>query len=128
MTKIEWVRNADGSLGKTWNPIVGCSIVSPGCTNCYAMRMAARLDAMGMEKARPSVEAASRTPANVWRVNAVLVVRARNRRFATIHISPIPISMTETIMPGDEVGGWSQYDVCSRFSNSTVRKCNRGAA
>jgi protein gp37 len=42
MTKIEW---AD----KTWNPIVGCSVVSPGCTHCYAMRMAARLERMGTE-------------------------------------------------------------------------------
>jgi len=24
----------------TWNPIVGCTIVSPGCTNCYAMKWA----------------------------------------------------------------------------------------
>lgn len=39
-TSIEWTE-------ATWNPIVGCSIVSPGCTNCYAMTMAARLDAMG---------------------------------------------------------------------------------
>lgn len=39
MTKIEWTE-------ATWNPIVGCSIVSPGCTNCYAMKMAARLEAM----------------------------------------------------------------------------------
>lgn len=31
----------------TWNPTVGCTIVSPGCTNCYAMAMAARLAAMG---------------------------------------------------------------------------------
>lgn len=31
----------------TWNPIVGCSIVSPGCTNCYAMKMAARIETMG---------------------------------------------------------------------------------
>lgn len=37
---IEWT-------DATWNPIVGCSLVSPGCTNCYAMRMAARLEAMG---------------------------------------------------------------------------------
>ena len=34
----------------TWNPVVGCSIASAGCTNCYAMRMAARLEAMGMPK------------------------------------------------------------------------------
>ena len=34
----------------TWNPVVGCSIESSGCTNCYAMRMAARLQAMGSPK------------------------------------------------------------------------------
>jgi protein gp37 len=38
-TGIEWT-------DATWNPIVGCSVVSPGCTNCYAMRMAARIEAM----------------------------------------------------------------------------------
>jgi len=37
---IEWT-------DATWNPVSGCMIVSPGCTNCYAMRMAARLQAMG---------------------------------------------------------------------------------
>jgi protein gp37 len=36
---IEWT-------DATWNPIVGCSIVSPGCTNCYAMKMAARIEKM----------------------------------------------------------------------------------
>ena len=41
-SKIEWT-------DATWNPIVGCSIVSPGCTNCYAQRMAARLEAIGIE-------------------------------------------------------------------------------
>jgi protein gp37 len=30
----------------TWNPVAGCNIASAGCTNCYAMRMAARLEAM----------------------------------------------------------------------------------
>lgn len=39
-TAIEWTE-------RTWNPIVGCSIVSPGCTNCYAMKMADRLEHMG---------------------------------------------------------------------------------
>lgn len=40
---IEWTE-------ATWNPIGGCKVLSPGCTNCYAMRMAARLQAMGMAK------------------------------------------------------------------------------
>lgn len=39
MTDIEWT-------DETWNPVVGCSVVSPGCTNCYAMRKAWRLGAM----------------------------------------------------------------------------------
>ena len=30
----------------TWNPLVGCGVVSPGCTNCYAMREAGRRLAM----------------------------------------------------------------------------------
>lgn len=40
---IEWT-------DATWNPVAGCSIASSGCTNCYAMRMAARLEAMGVDK------------------------------------------------------------------------------
>lgn len=42
MTEIEWT-HAPGFKGETWNPVVGCSVISAGCTNCYAMRMAARL-------------------------------------------------------------------------------------
>jgi protein gp37 len=42
-TKIEWVRNADGSQGKTWNPVVGCARVSEGCAHCYAERRARML-------------------------------------------------------------------------------------
>ncbi len=32
-SKIQWT-------DATWNPITGCSVVSPGCTNCYAMKLA----------------------------------------------------------------------------------------
>ena len=44
-TSIEWT-------DATWNPVAGCTIMTAGCSNCYAMRMAARLDAMGVEKYR----------------------------------------------------------------------------
>ena len=39
-SKIEWTDS-------TWNPITGCTKISPGCKNCYAERMAKRLQAMG---------------------------------------------------------------------------------
>ncbi|MEQ8249545.1 MAG: DUF5131 family protein [Alphaproteobacteria bacterium] len=42
-TQIEWT-------DATWNPVAGCSIVTDGCTHCYAMAMANRLEAMGVEK------------------------------------------------------------------------------
>ncbi len=40
---IEWT-------DATWNPVAGCSIISAGRMNCYAMRLAARLEAMGVDK------------------------------------------------------------------------------
>lgn len=39
-SKIEWTE-------ATWNPVTGCTKISPGCKNCYAERMAKRLQAMG---------------------------------------------------------------------------------
>jgi protein gp37 len=39
-SSIEWTET-------TWNPVTGCTKISPGCTNCYAERMARRLQAMG---------------------------------------------------------------------------------
>ena len=42
---IEWT-------DATWNPVTGCTKVSPGCKNCYAERLAARLHAMGNPRYR----------------------------------------------------------------------------
>jgi len=38
-TKIEWTES-------TWNPLTGCTKISKGCKNCYAERMAKRLQSM----------------------------------------------------------------------------------
>ena len=38
-SKIEWTE-------QTWNPVTGCTKISPGCKHCYAERMALRLQAM----------------------------------------------------------------------------------
>src|SRR6202163_2950795 len=39
---IEWT-------DATWNPVTGCTKISPGCKHCYAERMAKRLQAMGQK-------------------------------------------------------------------------------
>lgn len=42
-SNIEWTE-------LTWNPVTGCSKISPGCKFCYAEVMSRRLKAMGVEK------------------------------------------------------------------------------
>lgn len=42
---IEWT-------DATWNPVTGCTKVSPGCKHCYAERLARRLQAMGNARYR----------------------------------------------------------------------------
>lgn len=42
-TSIEWTE-------ATWNPVTGCTKISPGCKHCYAERMARRLRAMGQPR------------------------------------------------------------------------------
>lgn len=42
-SRIEWTET-------TWNPVTGCDRISAGCDNCYALSMAKRLKAMGVER------------------------------------------------------------------------------
>jgi protein gp37 len=76
-TSIEWT-------DATWNPVAGCTVLTAGCTNCYAMRMAARLDAWDSANTRaspdraendgldwknpsgPKIDRDSNTTSNVW--------------------------------------------------------------
>ena len=44
-TGIEWT-------DATWNPVTGCTKISPGCKHCYAERLAARLQLMGSRRYR----------------------------------------------------------------------------
>ena len=48
-TGIQWT-------DETWNPLTGCTKVSPGCKNCYALAMSNRLRAMGVENYRNGFE------------------------------------------------------------------------
>jgi protein gp37 len=45
ISTIEWT-------DATWNPVTGCTKISPGCKHCYAERMAARLKLMHADRYR----------------------------------------------------------------------------
>ena len=68
-TQIEWT-------DATWNPIAGCSIITAGCTHCYAMEMAKRLEAMGVKK-YAGLNAPSRRPDRLERRRERIPRRAR---------------------------------------------------
>jgi protein gp37 len=61
-TGIEWTEH-------TWNPFVGCTIHTAGCTNCYAMRAALRLQEFGMESYRGVAKQANGIPVWTGRIN-----------------------------------------------------------
>ena len=58
-TGIEWTQH-------TWNPVVGCTIATAGCTNCYAMRMAYRLEHAFHQPAYAGTTKKTSTGAIVW--------------------------------------------------------------
>lgn len=61
-TAISWTQH-------TINPFVGCSIVSPGCTNCYAMRVAQRLESFGQPSYQGTTRTANGNPIWSGRIN-----------------------------------------------------------
>lgn len=61
MSNIEWT-------DQTWNPVVGCTPVSPGCLNCYAATMAVRLEGMAKKKLKAANGQGSKLAAYAPRV------------------------------------------------------------
>lgn len=59
MSKIEWTDH-------TWNPFVGCDIASKGCKNCYAMRMAHRMQSFPNKHYEGVTEKTTRSGKAVW--------------------------------------------------------------
>jgi protein gp37 len=77
-SRIEWTES-------TWNPVTGCSKISPGCKNCYAERMARRLKAMGQKNYSNGFQVtlhrdALRLPLN-WRKPQMIFVNSMSDLF-----------------------------------------------
>jgi protein gp37 len=71
-TAIEW-------SDATWNPTAGCSLVSPGCTNCYAMRVAHRLARMPEQREFYAGMTQESKAGPVWTGSVRLIEKALDR-------------------------------------------------
>lgn len=79
-TGIEWAT-------ASWNPIAGCRRVSRGCEHCYAERMAARLQAMGVRGYEGVVNEGGRWTGRVGVIPALLEQPLKWRRSRRIFVN-----------------------------------------
>ena len=87
---IEWT-------DATWNPVTGCSQTSPGCDNCYALTLAARLKAMGNPRYQVDGDPSGSGPGFGLQLHRDLLdVPRRWRRQRTIFVN----SMSDLFQPG----------------------------
>jgi protein gp37 len=104
---IEWTE-------ATWNPIAGCVLLSPGCTNCYAQRLAARLQAMGSPKYQGTTRKSGKRHVWTGRLNvdeASFEAPVRWRRPLRIFVNSMS-DLFQDGVPDDVI--WSVWSVMRR--------------
>jgi protein gp37 len=115
---IEWTE-------ATWNPVAGCLMVSPGCTNCYAMRMAGRLEAMGLPKYRGTTRRSGRRFVWTGRVvvdDEALSVPAQWRKPRRIFVNSmsdlfqdaVPHEFIGKVWRAMEKANWHTYQILTK--------------
>lgn len=62
---------------ETWNPVVGCSIISPACTNCYAMAAAHGIQAKNAGSRRKAMETGAKVPPETHYLGTTKVVNGK---------------------------------------------------
>ena len=104
---IEWTDS-------TWNPVTGCTKISPGCKNCYALRMANRLHAMGQHRYRNSFGVTLQPDVlgqpSKWRQPKRIFVNSMSDLF---HDS-IPLEYIHAIFAEMESAHWHTFQVLTK--------------
>jgi protein gp37 len=104
---IEWT-------DATWNPVTGCSKISPGCKNCYAEKMAHRLKAMGQTNYRNGFELTLqphmlKLPLH-WKKPKRIFVNSMSDLF---HVD-VPLSYIKEVFDVMRRAHWHQFQVLTK--------------
>lgn len=106
-SKIEWTES-------TWNPVTGCTKISPGCKHCYAERMARRLQAMGQKNYARGFEVAIHEKAFElplrWKKPQMIFVNSMSDLFH----SSVPTACIEQIFDIMNRAHWHTYQVLTK--------------
>jgi len=106
---IEWTES-------TWNPLTGCTKISPGCKHCYAERMAKRLKAMGQANYANGFkltlhENALEKPLG-WKTPQVIFVNSMSDLFH----KDVPLEFIQRVFDVMKRAHWHQFQVLTKRS------------
>lgn len=106
---IEWTES-------TWNPVTGCDKISPGCANCYAERMAKRLQAMGQPNYADGFKVALHehvleTPLT-WEKAQMVFVNSMSDLFHR----DVPLSFIQRVFDVMQRASWHTFQVLTKRS------------
>ena len=109
-SSIEWTES-------TWNPLTGCTKISPGCKFCYAERMSARLRAMGQRNYRNGFKLTLHeymldTPLR-WKKPQVVFVNSMSDLFQ----GEVPVTFIQQVFATMRAAHWHQFQVLTKRSD-----------
>lgn len=104
---IEWTES-------TWNPVTGCTKVSPGCQHCYAEVMSHRLQAMGQQNYVHGFEVTLhehmlQKPLE-WKKSQVIFVNSMSDLFH----EEVPTEFIERVFAVMRKASWHQFQVLTK--------------
>ncbi|MGO9109325.1 MAG: DUF5131 family protein [Thermoguttaceae bacterium] len=106
---IEWTES-------TWNPVTGCTKVSPGCMHCYAERMAKRLQAMGQANYADGFKVRMHDHAVelplTWKKPKTIFVNSMSDLFH----KAVPVEFIQRVFDVMRRANWHQYQLLTKRS------------
>ncbi len=113
-TKIEWTETS-------WNPVTGCTKISPGCKYCYAERMAKRLQAMDSKNYNDGFKVAEHddvlTKPLFWKKPHTIFVNSMSDLFH----KEIDFSFIEQVFNIMRKANWHTFQILTKRSNRLVK-------
>jgi len=118
MSEIEWT-------DETWNPVTGCTQISPGCENCYALRMSRRLQAMGVDNYRNGFELTTHDhvlekPLS-WKKPRKVFVNSMSDLFHR----DVPVEFIERVLGVCRQAHWHQFQILTKRTQRLAREADR---
>jgi len=113
-TSIEWTES-------TWNPVTGCTKISAGCANCYAERMARRLQAMRQANYRNGFEVTMHEHALElplqWRKPQMIFVNSMSDLFH----EDVPVEFILRVFEVMRQAHWHRFQILTKRSNRLLQ-------